>query len=89
VTLVQILAPDEIEPDIQGDWRLRDSEGHGSIDVSITPAVLEAYRRRLAIYMQELAAFAHANAMTYAMVPSDTALLDVVQRLLRQVGVVK
>ncbi len=89
VALVQILAPDEIEPDIQGDWRLRDSEGHGSIDVSITPAVLEAYRRRLAIYMQELAAYAHANAMSYAMVPSDTALLDVVQRLLRQVGVVK
>jgi uncharacterized protein (DUF58 family) len=89
VALVQILAPDEIEPEIQGDWRLRDSEGSGSIDVSITPAVLEAYRRRLDDYMKEIAAFAHANAMTYAMVPSDTALLDVAQRLLRQVGVVK
>ena len=89
VALVQVLAPDEIEPDLQGDWQLRDSEGSGSIDVSITPAVLEAYRRRLEMYMQELASFAHDHAMTYAMVPGDTALLDVVQRLLKQVGIVK
>jgi len=27
--------------------------------------------------------------MTYAMIPSDTALIDVVQRLLRQVEIVK
>ena len=89
VALVQVLAPDEIEPDLQGDWQLCDSEGGGSIDVSITPAVLEAYRRRLEMYMQEIASFAHDHAMTYAMVPSGTALLDVVQRLLKQVGVVK
>ena len=89
VALVQVLAPDEIEPDLQGDWQLRDSEGGGSIDVSITPAVLEAYRRRMEMYMQEIASFAHDHAMTYAMVPSGTALLDVVQRLLKQVGVVK
>ena len=89
VALVQVLAPDEIEPDLQGDWQLRDSESNASVDVSITPAVLEAYRRQLESYMQELASFAHDHAMTYAMVPSDTALLDVVQRLLRQVGIVK
>jgi uncharacterized protein (DUF58 family) len=89
VALLQILAPDEIEPDLQGDWRLRDSEGIGSVEVSSTPAVIQAYRQRLLTYMQELASFAHAHAMTYAMIPSDTVLIDVVQRLLRQVEIVK
>lgn len=89
IALLQILAPDEIEPDLQGDWRLRDSEGSGSIDVSATPAVLQAYRDRLASFTQELASFAHANAMTYTLIPSDTSLIDVVQRLLRQVELVK
>jgi uncharacterized protein (DUF58 family) len=89
VALLQILAPDEIEPDVQGDWQLRDSEGTGSIDVSGTPAVLQAYQQRLLTYMQELASFAHTHAMTYAMIPSDTDLIDVVQRLLRQVEIVK
>ncbi len=89
VALLQIFAPDEIEPDLQGDWRLRDSEGTGSVDISGTPGVLQAYRQRLLTFMQELASFAHAHAMTYAMIPSDTALTDVVQRLLRQVEIVK
>jgi uncharacterized protein (DUF58 family) len=89
VALLHLLAPDEITPDIQGDWRLRDSEGAGSVEISSTPAVLQAYRQRLLVFMQELASFAHAHAMTYAMIPSDTAITDVVQRLLRQVGVVK
>lgn len=89
VALLQILAPDEIEPDLQGDWRLRDSEGVNSVEVSSTPGVLQAYQQRLAVFMQELASFAHAHAMTYTMIPSDTAIIDVVQRLLRQVEIVK
>src|SRR5579884_759491 len=89
VVLLHLLAPDEIEPDIQGDWRLRDSEGTSSVEISSTPAVLRAYRQRLLAFMQELASFAHAHAMTYAMIPSDTSVTDVVQRLLRQAGVVK
>jgi len=84
VALLQILAPEEIEPDLQGDWHLRDSEGNGGVDISITPAVLEAYKQRLLAYMQELSSFAHSHAMTHTMIPSDTALIDVVQRVLRQ-----
>jgi uncharacterized protein (DUF58 family) len=89
VALLQILAPDELEPDIQGDWRLQDSEDAGNVDVSISPAVLQAYRERLATFTQELAAFAHSYAMTYTLVSSDTTVIDVVQRLLRQVELVK
>ena len=84
VALLHILAPQEIEPDLQGDWRLRDSEGKGGVDISITPAALEAYKQRLLAYLQELASFAHSHAMTHTMIPSDTALIDVVQRVLRQ-----
>lgn len=89
VALLHILSPDELEPDIQGDWRLRDSEGSGSVEVSISPNILHAYRERLAAFTQELAAFAHSHAMTYSLIPSDTAIIDVVQRLLRQIELVK
>ena len=89
VAMLHILSPDELEPDIQGDWRLQDSEGSGAVDVSISPNVLAAYRQRLSAFTQELAAFAHSYAMTYTLIPSDTAILDVVQRILRQVELVK
>jgi uncharacterized protein (DUF58 family) len=89
VALLQVLSPDELEPELQGDWRLRDSEGHGNIDVSISAQVLQAYRQRVAAFTQELASFAHANAATYALIASDTTLIDVIQRLLRQIELVK
>ncbi len=89
VALLQILSPDELEPDLQGDWRLKDSEGMGSIEVSASSAILQAYRERLALFTQQLASFAHAQAMTYTMIPSDTAVIDIVQRLLRQIELVK
>ncbi len=89
VALLQILSPDEIEPDIQGDWRLRDSEGVGNVDVSISPSVLQAYRERFALFTQEIASFAHDNMASYTLIPSNTAIIDVVQRLLRQMELVK
>lgn len=89
VALLQILAPDELDPDIQGDWSLRDSEGGGHIEVSISSQVIQAYKARLNQYMQEMVAFAHANMATYSMVSSNTTVTDVVQRVLRQVELVK
>ena len=89
VALLQILAPDELEPDLQGDWRLQDSEGVGNVDVSVSSSVISAYRQRLALFTQELASFAHSYAMTYTLIPSDTSIIDVVQRILRQVELVK
>lgn len=89
LALLQILSPDELAPPLQGDWRLRDSEGVGTVDVSISPAVLQAYQQRLTTFMQDLAAFAHSNAASYSMIPSDMQIIDVVQRLLRQITLVK
>lgn len=89
VALLQILSPDEIQPDIQGDWQLQDSEGTGSIDVSISPGILAAYQQRLADFTQEIAEFAHMHMATYALVPSEMTVVDVVQRLLRQIELVR
>src|SRR5258708_13499756 len=47
VALLQILAPDEIEPELQGDWPLPRSERVASVAVTSTPGVLPPYRHRL------------------------------------------
>lgn len=89
IALLQILSPDEINPDLQGDWQLRDSEGLGTVDVSASSSILQAYRQCLADFTEELAALAHAHAGIYALISSDTAIIDVVQRLLRQIELVR
>jgi hypothetical protein len=89
IALLQILSPDEINPDIQGDWQLRDSEGRETVEVSASASIIQAYRECLADFTEELAAFAHSYAGTYALISSDTAIIDVVQRLLRQIELVR
>ncbi|GHO84690.1 DUF58 domain-containing protein [Dictyobacter formicarum] len=89
VALLQILSPDELDPQIQGDWRLRDSEGTQSVEVSASSHILQAYRDRLTRFTEELAAFAHTHMGTYTLIASDTDIVDVVQRLLRQVELVR
>lgn len=89
VALLHILAPEELDPPLQGDWRLRDSEGERAIDVSISAHVLHAYRERLASFCEEIAAFAHTHQATYTLISSDLRLLDVVQTLLRQITLLK
>ncbi len=89
VALLQILAPDEIDPGFQGDWQLRDSEGEGKIEVSISATILQAYHERLSKFTEDLAAFAHDHGATYTLIASDTSIIDVVQRTLRQIELVK
>lgn len=89
VALLQILSPDEIDPQLQGDWQLRDSEGKQTIEVSASSHIIQAYRDRLAQFTTELAACAHTYMGSYTLIASDTEIIDVVQRLLRQVELVK
>ncbi|HTI13413.1 MAG TPA: DUF58 domain-containing protein [Dictyobacter sp.] len=89
VALLQILSPDEIDPHIQGDWLLRDSENNKSVDVSTSPTIIQAYHARLARFTEELASCAHTYTGTYTLIPSDTDIVDVVQRLLRQIELVR
>ena len=89
VALLQVLAPDEIDPGFQGDWQLRDSEGEGKIEVSISATILQAYHERLSKFTEDLAAFAHDHGATYTLIASDTSIIDVVQRTLRQIELVK
>lgn len=87
VTLVQVLAPEELAPSLRGDFTLVDGETGERREVTVTAATLKRYRARLAAYTAEIAEFCGRNGIAYAQVSSDTSLEDVVLRLLRREGV--
>jgi len=87
VTLVQVLAPEELEPSLRGDFTLVDGETGQRREVTVTAAALKRYRARLAAYTAEIAEFCARNGIAYVQVSSDTSLEDVVLRLLRREGV--
>ncbi|SHI37450.1 DUF58 domain-containing protein [Desulfofundulus thermosubterraneus] len=53
-TLLHIMAPQEQQPGLEGEWALVDAESGARVEVSVTPALLLAYRRRLKNFMEQL-----------------------------------
>ncbi len=56
--LVQLVRPSDTNPDLQGDLRLVDCESGEGEDVSLTPSVLDAYRRAADEFNSGLADYA-------------------------------
>ena len=89
VLLVHVLAPDEMQPpdDLLGEWRLLDSEPLPSLQATITPGVLRAYRRLLEGFRREAADFCRRRGVTYIPMRSDANLQDVLVRTFRTAGI--
>lgn len=91
VYLVQVLAPQEIDPraaDLLGDLRLRDMEDGQTTEVSIGPALLKRYRESLDAHRAELRAKALRRGMMFMTSDTATPFEDLVLRHLRERGVV-
>jgi len=80
VALVQVVAPEEIEPSFEGDWTLEDAETGALVEVTMDPAAIEAYVLRFAGLCEELRAFARRHGATYVRARTDEPLEGVVRR---------
>jgi uncharacterized protein (DUF58 family) len=89
VLLIHVLAPDEMQPpdDLLGEWRLLDSEPLPSLQATITPGVLRAYRRLLDGFRREAADFCRRRGVSYLPMRSDANLQDVMLRTFRTAGI--
>jgi uncharacterized protein (DUF58 family) len=89
VTLLHVLAPDEVDPDLAGDLKLLDVETGAGVEITADPDLLGRYRDGLAAWRQELRRFCRARGMHY--VPIDTSLPfdELLFALLRRRGVLK
>ncbi len=81
VALAQVVAPDEIEPDLSGDWALEDAETGAVVEVTMDAAALEAYVLRFAGLCEELRAFARKHGAAYVRVRTDEPLEGALRRL--------
>src|SRR4051812_42306854 len=89
VFCIQVLSPQELEPGITGDLRLKDIEDSDLAEVTISSPLLKRYKANLAAYCQQLNAFCMRRDMTLLTVRSDTPIDVLVLDYLRKRGVVK
>jgi uncharacterized protein (DUF58 family) len=77
---VQVLSPQEIEPELQGDLKLRDIEDDDTAEVSITQPLIKQYKANLNAYCLSLKQYISRRGGTYLFtstaVPFDTLVLN-------------
>ena len=77
---VQVLSPQEIDPDLTGDLKLRDIEDNDMAEVSITQPLMKQYKSNLNEYCLSLKDYITRRGGTYLFtstaVPFDTLVLN-------------
>ena len=86
--VLHLLSPDELDPALEGDLRLVDSESGEGIDVTVDLATLDDYKARLAAWQDGLAELATKRRATYVPLSTDVPLADLVFAELRRRRVV-
>jgi uncharacterized protein (DUF58 family) len=84
--VLQLLAPQEVSLDWTGDARLKDAETGLEREFTATPATQAAYRTALARRTDEIERAARRHGLRFARLTSDQPVEEMVQRTLRQVG---
>jgi uncharacterized protein (DUF58 family) len=87
VDLVQILAPEELNPTTYGDLRLVDSESGAQQEVTFGRYRLKAYQQTVQNFIQRLREFCQPRGINFFMAGSDTDLQDLLLKQLRRAEV--
>ena len=80
IALVQVVAPEELAPELEGDWALVDSETGEQVEVTMDAQAVEAYVLRLTGLVEELRSFARRAGATYVRLVSTDSLEAPVRR---------
>ncbi len=82
--VLHLLSPEELDPQIEGDLRLVDSETGDGVDVTIDLATLDDYKRRLEAWREGFADLAAKRRATYVALSTDMPLAELVFAELRR-----
>jgi uncharacterized protein (DUF58 family) len=89
VVCIQVLSPQEIDPSITGDLRLRDVEDGDRTEITISAPLLKRYKANLSAYCDQLRHFCASRDMMQMTVPSDTPIETLLLDHLRRRGVLR
>ncbi len=86
VCLLQILAPEELDPDLEGDLRLLDAESDAIVELTANRDALRVYRENLTLHSTALADACRRHGGRYTQVSSTDTLDTILKERLRKEG---
>ncbi len=82
--VMHILSPEELDPRLEGDLRLVDTETGERVDITADLATIDAYKLRLAAWKEGFADIAAKRRASYVDLASDVNLADLMFAELRR-----
>lgn len=89
VYVIHTLAPEELNPELQGDLRLIDCEDGDIAEITVSRPLMDRYRRTLATFIDGAREYCTRRGMSYVMASTDTPLEQLVSSYLRKRGLVR
>jgi uncharacterized protein (DUF58 family) len=89
ITILHTLAPQELRPEIDGDFRLLDAEGGAAVEITADLEVLRRYDENLRAWREEIESFCNGRGITYLFVDTSVPIEDFVLSTLRRRGVLR
>ncbi len=86
---VQILSPDEVNPPLVGDLRLRDVEDDDIAEVTVSQALLNRYKQTLRAYCESLREYCTRRGVSYLFTTTEVGFDQMVLSYLRQRGLLR
>lgn len=89
ITVIHILAPEEVNPEISGDLRLIDSEDFSEVEVTADYDLVSRYKSSLLEWQANLHHFCAARGMLYIPLQTSLPLEDLLFAWLEKQGVLR
>lgn len=89
VTVVHLLAPEEAQPALEGDFKLLDAETGAAVEITSDYELLARYRAELAEWQEDLRRFCAARQMGYVPLLTSVPLEELLFNWLRRTGVLR
>ncbi|MCB2180117.1 DUF58 domain-containing protein [bacterium] len=89
ITLLHLLAPDELSPDLSGDLKLLDSETNTEVEITADYDLLQRYKENLANWQTEIDQFCTKRGIHYIPLDTSISLQELLFNLLRRQTVLK
>lgn len=85
--IIQPLAPEELEPGLSEEVELEDAENGERLPTRLGPGEIEAYRNRLAVFLDGVRTETARQGVLHVMLRTDVSLADAVLHHLTRAGV--
>lgn len=89
ITVIQVLADEEVNPDLNGDLKLIDSEDNSEVEITADYDLIGRYKKNLIEWQESIRKFCMARSMLYVPLTTSLPLEDLLFAWLERQGVLR